>query len=130
MVKIFNYTLVVLLLVMVAGLPALFLVLLLNFAEVNLRHGFWVSVFLSFLIIPLWILVSDGLEIFLKSLLQSSRATAVLSVVLSFLVLASIYYCFLFESFLVSLYAATVICCFIMAIRPYILSKYEAYSKN
>ena len=126
MLKAINYAFTTLILLFVAGMPVIVLASLLAIADIELRHEFWLSVLLSLTIIPLWIHVSDALEIFVAFLTRNSRVTAVLSILLSFLFLSVVYYLILVQSWLVSFCAAGITFCLIMAIKPYIESKYDA----
>lgn len=130
MLKAINYAFMILILLVAAGMPVIILASLLAIADIELRHDFWLSALLSLTIIPLWILISDALEIFIAFLTKNSRVTAILSILLSFLLLSAVYYLILVQSWLVSFCAASIIFCLIMAIKPYIESKYDAFQSH
>lgn len=120
MTKALNYAFISLLLLILAGIPVIALVSLLNITGVDLRHNFWISLVLSILIIPIWIAASDTLEIITAFITKNKRVNSIISMFLSILLLASACYIFLVESFIVGLCMAGIICCLIMAIRPYV----------
>ena len=130
MLKAINYAFMILILLVAAGMPVIILASLLAIADIELRHDFWLSALLSLTIIPLWILISDALEIFIAFLTKNSRVTEILSILLSFLLLSAVYYLILVQSWLVSFCAASIIFCLIMAIKPYIESKYNAFQSH
>lgn len=110
----------------IVSLPFLLATLPYAIFDLPTRRGVWGTLVVSLIIFPVWLFITETLEILIAYLMRSRRTVNALSLLASAALLFYLYYLLITPSLLLSALSTALIFCIFMALKPWIEKNSEA----